>query len=160
MEKDKFTGLRNVRFVLEIIVFIGIVCLIVTFAMTASILPIGDQSGVGLVGALGMRPVIFLIFAIGGALTGILFLLSRFPRLYKYPVEINAGNVEIQYHIAKLALCVGQLITLAVACLIMIRIYNRSIRLLSASFLEIAVTGVVAYVAVILIYQFAARRFR
>jgi len=160
MEKNKFAGLRNVRFVLEITAFIGIVCLIVTFAMTASVLPLGERTGSGLVGALGARTVLFLIFAIGGALTGALFLLSRFPRLYKYPVEINAGNVEIQYHIAKLALCVGQLITLIVSCLLMIKVYNQSIRFFSTSFLEIVLVGIAAYASVFLIYYFTARRFK
>ncbi|MEG2626145.1 MAG: hypothetical protein RR956_07730 [Christensenella sp.] len=154
--------LRTWRFILEWATFAGIICMVVTFALTASILPIPPPPAdfVGLVAQYGMRTVLFILFALGGLICGLLFLLSRFPRLYKYPVKITADNIEPQYHIAKTALCVGQLITVVVTCVLMLRVYARNITIQSADFREMLINSLIAGCIVWLIYYFTARRFR
>ena len=142
--------LRNWRFVLEWATFVSIICMIVTFALTASVLPMpappADADG--------------LIAKSGGGICGLLFLLSRFPRLYKYPVKINADNVEIQYHIAKIALCAGQLITVVVTCVLMMRVYNQNITTDSVDFRDMLIHSGIAGGVVYMVYFLTARHYR
>ena len=154
--------LRNWRFLLEWATFISIICMVVVFALTASILPAPAPSpdAAGLVAKYGMRTVLFILFALGGGVCGLLFLLSRFPRLYRYPVKINADNVEVQYHIAKIALCTGQLIAVVVTCILMLRVYEQNITLHSPDFRNMLIRSAVAGGAVYLVYFLAARRYR
>ncbi|MGI6153152.1 MAG: hypothetical protein ACOYJB_04865 [Christensenellaceae bacterium] len=161
MNDTKYKALKNLRFFVETISLLGVVALIVTFAVTAEAAqtPISADAS-GLVGRLGIRRVLFLLFIIGGAVTGALFIVSRFPRLHKYPVEINAGNVEVQYHILKLALCAAQLVTIFATCFLMISVVNRSIALYSAEFAGVIVTSAILYAVILLAYLLAARRFR
>ncbi|WP_066688604.1 hypothetical protein [Christensenella intestinihominis] len=158
----KLKVLRNWRFVLEWATFAGIICMTATFALTASILPMPAPpvGADGLVAKYGMRTVLFILFALGGGLCGLLFLLSRFPRLYKYPVKINADNVELQYHIAKIALCAGQLIAVVVTCVLMLRVYNQNITTDSADFRDMLIQSGIAGCAVYFIYFLTARKFR
>lgn len=157
---QRYAAMRNVRFVLEIAVFVGIVFLVVTFAMTASILPITQEEYGGIVRAVGVRKSIFVIFMLGGAVTGGLFLLSRFPRLLKYPVEIGPTNVEVQYHMAKLLLCVWQFITLAATCLLMVRVYRQTVEIDEFSFWGIIIVAAVLYGATFAVYYIAARKYK
>lgn len=154
--------LRNWRFVLEWATFVSIICMIVTFALTASVLPMPapPADADGLIAKYGMRTVLFILFALGGGICGLLFLLSRFPRLYKYPVKINADNVEIQYHIAKIALCAGQLITVVVTCVLMIRVYNQNITTDSVDFRDMLIHSGIAGGVVYMVYFLTARWFR
>ncbi len=154
--------LRNWRFVLEWATFAAIICMIATFALTAGILPLpaSPPDAGGLVAKYGMRAVLFILFGLGGGLCGLLFLLSRFPRLYKYPVKITGENVELQYHIAKIALCVGQLITVVVTCVLMMRVYRQNITTQSPDFWQMLLESLIAGCVVWLAYFFTARRFR
>lgn len=163
MKKEiRLNGLRNVRFFLEWGTFIGIICLVATFALTAGILPLPapPADADGLVAKYGMRTVLFILFGLGGGVCGLLFLLSRFPRLYKYPVKITGENIELQYHIAKIALCAGQLITVVVTCVLMLRVYNQNITTQSEDFWKMLLDSLIAGCIVWLVYFFAARRFR
>lgn len=136
--------------------------MIVTFALTASVLPMPapPADADGLIAKYGMRTVLFILFALGGGICGLLFLLSRFPRLYKYPVKINADNVEIQYHIAKIALCAGQLITVVVTCVLMMRVYNQNITTDSVDFRDMLIHSGIAGGVVYMVYFLTARWFR
>ena len=151
--------LRNWRFVLEWATFVS---MIVTFALTASVLPMPapPADADGLIAKYGMRTVLFILFALGGGICGLLFLLSRFPRLYKYPVKINADNVEIQYHIAKIALCAGQLITVVVTCVLMMRVYNQNITTDSVDFRDMLIHSGIAGGVVYMVYFLTARHYR
>ncbi len=162
MKKNSLRALRNWRFFLEWATFIGIICMLVTFALTASVLPmpLPPPDAEGLVAKYGMRVVLFILFALGGGICGLLFLLSRFPRLYRYPVKINANNVEIQYHIAKITLCAGQLITVLVTCILMIRVYHQNITTQSWDFYDMLIRSLIAGCVIYLIYFFTARHYR
>lgn len=163
MKKDsRFHVLRNWRFILEWATFISIICMIATFALTAGILPLPPPpaDADGLVAKYGMRTVLFILFFLGGGVCGLLFLLSRFPRLYKYPVKITGDNIELQYHIAKIALCAGQLITVVVTCVLMIRVYRQNITTQSHDFFNMLVESLIAGCLIYLVYFFTARRFK
>ena len=162
MKESSLRALRNWRFFLEWATFISIVCMIVTFAMTASILPMPPppSDSEGLVAKYGMRVVLFILFGLGGGLCGLLFLLSRFPRLYRYPVKISGTNVEIQYHIAKIALCIGQLITGVVSCILMVRVYHQNITTQTGDFWQMLLRSLIAGCIVYLVYFFTARHYR
>ena len=154
--------LRNWRFVLEWATFVSIISMIVTFALTASVLPMPapPADADGLIAKYGMRTVLFILFALGGGICGLLFLLSRFPRLNIYPVKINADNVEIQYHIAKIALCAGQLITVVVTCVLMMRVYNQNITTDSVDFRDMLIHSGIAGGVVYMVYFLTARHYR
>lgn len=162
MNESTLKSFRNARFLLESATLLGIIGMFVLFSLTASILPAPSppEGSMGLVAKYGMHFVLFAVFVIGGVLCGVLFLLSRFPRLYRYPVPITAENIEIQYHIAKIALCVGQLITVLVTCLLMVRIYRQNITMRSESFWRIVIEAGAASLIVYMIYYLAARKYR
>jgi hypothetical protein len=153
--------LRIWRYILEWATFVGVICLIVFYAMTAGILPVPDSVPQdGIFSFLGFRGVLLLLFLVGGGINGGLFLLSRFPRLYHYPVPITAENIESQYHLAKIALCLGQIIASAVFCTLMIRIYQLSISFDSSEFRRIMATALTATGITCLSYYLAARHFK
>lgn len=163
MKKEiRLNVLRNWRFVLEWATFVGIICMLATFALTAGVLPLPapPPDANGLVATYGLRAVLFILFGLGGSVCGLLFLLSRFPRLYKYPVKITGENIELQYHIAKIALCVGQLIVVVVTSILMLRVYRQNITTQSADLWQMLINSLIAGCFVYLIYFFTARRFR
>ncbi|MEA5002953.1 MAG: hypothetical protein VB081_05590 [Christensenella sp.] len=155
--------LRIWRYILEWFTFAGMVFLVAFFALTAGILPspppvAGDPEG--LVSVFGMKLVLFVLFLLGSGTSGALFLLSRFPRLFHYPVKITADNIESQYHLAKIALCVGQVIVAAFFCTLMARVYTQSITFESFEFRQIVATALICTGAMCVVYYLAARHFR
>ncbi|WP_066644729.1 hypothetical protein [Christensenella timonensis] len=155
--------LRIWRYILEWFTFAGIICLIVFFSLTAAILPspppVPSETG-GLVTAFGMKFTLFLLFLLGSGMCGGLFLLSRFPRLFRYPVKITADNIESQYHLAKIALCMGQIIVTAFFCTLMARVYMQNITFASFEFRQIVATALICSGATCVVYYIAARHFR
>ena len=155
--------LRIWRYILEWLTFAGMICLIAFFALTAGILPSpppfpGDPDG--LVTAFGMKFVLFVLFLLGGGVCGGLFLLSRFPRLFHYPVKVTADNIESQYHLAKIALCMGQIIAAIFFCTLMARVYMQTITFASFEFRQIVATALIFSGATCVIYYLTARHFR
>jgi hypothetical protein len=53
---------------------------------------------------------LFILFGICAGINAALFIISRFPALYRYPFKITADNIEIQYHMAKIMLSVVQIL--------------------------------------------------
>jgi hypothetical protein len=162
MNEKTLKKISNLRLIMEAISFVGIVALVVTFATTAraQVPPNPPGNSSGLVERFGMRAVLFALFVIGGSITGVFFLISRFPRLHKYPVGINAGNVEVQYHLAKLALCAAQLVTIYISCNLMISVYLQNIRLVSFGFVSLLIVAGVLYIVIFSAYIIMARRFK
>ncbi|MEA4853812.1 MAG: hypothetical protein VB082_06025 [Christensenella sp.] len=153
--------LRIWRYLLEWATFVGVICLMVFFALTASILP--EPASLpqdGIVAAVGFQNSLLILFLIGGGLNGLLFLLSRFPRLYHYPVPITAENIESQYHLAKIALCIGQLIVTVTFCVLMARVYTMSITFLSTEFRGIIATALVVSGITCVVYFLASRHYK
>jgi hypothetical protein len=157
----KYTVLRSIRLLLEWLVFIGLVSLVVIFAMTAGILPppalFPHAGGGGLVVEYGMRPVLLLLFLAGCAVIGALFLLSCFPRFYRYPVEITARNVEVQYLLAKIMLGMAQFLCAVYFCILLLLVYRMRIEMDSFNFWRLTAFFAIALVADVLVYIAAAR---
>ncbi|MEG2202352.1 MAG: hypothetical protein RRY10_01785 [Christensenellaceae bacterium] len=156
--------LKNLRFLLEWSTFVSIIALVVTFALTAGMLPaktlVQSAEPSGLVLTFGMGTVLLALFLTGSGISGLFFLLSRFPRLYKYPVKITAENIEAQYHLAKILLCAAQIISAIVFCNLMRQVYNMTITLESAGFRNMLIAALVAFGIEYLIYFLVARRYR
>ena len=161
---NKHGSLRNIRLLLEWLTFISIVALIAIFALTAGILPPPPphlyREGGGFVAEYGMRPILLLLFLAACALIALLFLLSRFPRLYRYPVKITAGNVEVQYLLAKIMLGVAQLVCAVYFSLLMLFVYRMQIRLESPLFACLTAAAGAAVGVDYLVYLAAARKNR
>ncbi len=162
MKKVNIVSLRIFRYILEWATFVGVIILVATFALTTSILPANSPpptgSG-GLVSTFGVRAVLWALFILSGALTAALFLLSRFPRIYRYPVPITAENIEVQYHLAKIMLCAGQLVVCFLFSLLMLYVYNMSISLFSLRFLLICLLCPTFFGCAYLVYYFIAKKF-
>ncbi len=161
MEKthEQYTALRYIRAVLEVISMLGIIALVVVFALTAGSQDIpGAPNSDGLVGRYGMRVVLTGIFLLGALLTGLVFLIARFPRLQRFPVEINAGNVEIQYILLKIMLNAVQIVIINYFATMMLSVYRFSIELDSPGFLQTTLVACFACLAIWVLYYIAARR--
>jgi len=157
--QKKLTVLRYIRAFLEFIAILGIVFMIAVFAITADsrgAAPPPDSAG--LVGSYGMRVVLTWIFLLGGSLIGLIFLTSRFPKLQRFPVEITAKNIEIQYILSKIMLSSIQIVLLNYFGTLMINVYRATIRLASMDFVQMTVAAVAACLAIWLLYYIAARR--
>ncbi len=159
---ERYVWLRNMRLILEWMTFIGLVALIAMFAVTAGIAPLPPPhlyaDGGGLVATYGMRPVLLLLFLVACAVIAVLFLVSRFPRLYRYPVRITAKNVEIQYLLAKIMLGMAQLICAVYFCILILLVYQMQIGLFTPRFWFITIVSISALLIDVLIYVAAAGR--
>jgi hypothetical protein len=155
----QYTALRYIRTVLEIISMLGVIALAVIFALTAGAPDIPDApDSDGLVGLYGMRVVLTGIFLSGALPTGLVFLIARFPRLQRFPVEINAGNVEIQYILLKIMLSAEQIVLINYFAAMMISVYRSAIELDSPGFLQTTLVAGFACLAIWIFYYIAARR--
>ncbi len=155
----KHTLLRFVRVTIEWLTFVGIVALVAVFSLTADLLPIPQQpvpATHGLVSSYGIRYVLLLLFVIACCAIAFFFLLSRFQRLYKYPFEITAKNIEPQYQLAKIMLGVSQLICSTYFCVIMVFVYQQRIEFGDNLFLIYTLFAFIALAVNYIIYLVAA----
>ena len=109
--------LRILKNVLSLISLIATASFFVLFAVTYKNFPPGSVYYENFFGINieFNKSSVFLIFIICAGLVGLLFIISRFSTLYKYPVKITADNIEIQYHLSKIILNALQICT-AIFC--------------------------------------------
>lgn len=158
VQPKSMAALRYIRMGLELLTMLGVVVLVVVYAQTAGILPSPDiGEGQGIVSRYGMGTVLTGLFLAAGAIIGVLMMISRFPKLYKYPVQINAGNVELQYIIAKVMLSAIQLVCAVYFCTLIVNVYQMRITLDSPEFRLITVFTVGVCAIIWLVYLLAAR---
>ena len=133
---SKYMGLRLIRRGLDAATMFAAVFLIAVFALTASMLQPEEAAYYqpGLVSEYGLGTVMLLLFMMGAGLMGVLFLISRYPKIYRYPVEITQNNVEIQFLLAKITFSLLQLICAAYFCALMIGVFQATIPLGSYAF--------------------------
>jgi hypothetical protein len=155
--------LRYLRTALEMLTWISIVFLVAVFAVGAGIAqpPVVQVTGEGgMVTTYGIRMVLLLLFMIGGGLIGLLFVLARFPRFYRYPVEITAQNVQVQFTLAKILLNALQIICATYFSVLMIEVFRMNIILGSSEFFSLTLRCAVGAGLVYVIYVIAARRLK
>lgn len=70
---------------------------------------------------------LFALFAMCGGANAVLFVISRFPSLYKYPFKITADNIEIQYHLAKIMLSILQIFVSALFAVLFVEMYYNGV---------------------------------
>lgn len=73
------------------------------------------------------RITLFVLFVIYGGTNAALFIVSRFPSLYKYPFKITADNIEIQYHLAKIMLSILQIFVSALFGILFVKMYYNGV---------------------------------
>lgn len=71
---------------------------------------------------------LYVLFAVCGGINAVLFIISRFPSLYRYPFKITADNIEIQYHLAKIMLSILQIFVSALFGFLFINMYYNGVR--------------------------------
>ncbi len=155
--------LKPIRYLFEWSTYVGIIFLVVIFAYTGRILPAPDPYPEGsgaFVLTFGIKSLILIAFLVGCGINGLLFILSRFQRLFKYPVEITPQNIELQYHLAKIMFSVMQIIVSIIACFLMVNIYKSTFKLTDPVFIILCIQSLAIITATFFIYVFLAQKFK
>lgn len=152
--------LRSLRAYMEIASVVCIIALFGVYAETAALLPrpeAGAKTGLEFLSVNGFDYALTLLFLISCVVLGGIGILSRFPKLYVYPVEIRAKNIEIQFLMAKLMLSVMQIIGSAFFIALMVTAYRRAINMSYVPYSRLWAYALTAWVAAYLIYFFGAK---
>lgn len=103
---------------------------------------------------------LFILFLICGGINAFLFIVSRFPSLYRYPFKITADNIEIQYHIAKIMLSIIQMIVSAFFWILFIDMYTNASHKTSIAPLEAFAFFSIMAAITISVYLLLAYKFK
>lgn len=154
--------LRYVRMALELAALTSAITLVALYAQTAALLPRPyiPYDADGVVGTYGLGTVLTALFAVGAAIMGFLIMLSRFPKLYRSPVELNSKNIEIQYILAKIMLSALQIVCALYFSYLMVKVYNMQIQLESAAFRNLSAGALVLCGAIYAFYLAAAAHYK
>lgn len=151
------------RMILELTALTGAIVLVAVFALTAAILPrpyVPYNAEPGFVSDYGMGAILTALFAIGEGLMGVLIMLSRFPKLYRSPVVLNAGNIEIQYVLSKIMLSSLQIVCAVYFSILLMSVYRMRIQIESNQFLFFSVSALAICALIYLLYFIAAKRYK
>lgn len=154
-------ALRYIRRLLELLSLTGAITLVALYAQTAALLPkpfVPYNAEPGLVSEFGMGSILTALFALGIGIMGLLIMLSRFPKLYRAPVPLNANNIEIQYVLSKIMLSSLQIICAMYFSILIIQVYKMEIQIDSSNFKNLTVSALIVCVAIYLSYLYAARK--
>ncbi len=103
---------------------------------------------------------LFVLFAISGGTNAVLFVISRFPSLYKYPFKITADNIEIQYHLAKIMLSILQIFVSALFAVLFVNMYYNGVRNTASLPWETIICFMVMFAGIIGAYLFLAHKYK
>lgn len=145
---------------MEIVSVVGIIVLFGVYAETAALLPRpqpGAKTGLEFLSVYGLNYALTLLFLIGGAVLGIIGIISRFPKLYIYPVKIHAKNVEIQFVLGKLMLSVMQIIGAVFFTALMATAYRHAAGMTYIPYTRLWTYALIFWIAAYLIYFFGAK---
>lgn len=155
--------IRYLRMFLELAALTGSIVLVALYALTAAILPrpfVPYDAAPGLVTEYGMGAILTALFAIGEGLMAVLIMISRFPKLYRSPVTLNANNIEVQYILSKIMLSSMQVVCAVYFSALMISVYRMQIQLESWSFISITIIAGLSAAVIFLLYLAAAKRYK
>ena len=139
------------------------VVLIVVFALTGSILPSPTMltgSPDPAVAASDVRPLLLALFLLAMAIDGVLLITSRLPGLFRYPVRVDANNVDVQYHLSKIVLNVVTTATNIYMSGVIVLFYLKRIEANSTTLLSLTALLGAVYALSWLAYYAAARHYR
>lgn len=103
---------------------------------------------------------LFSFFVVCCSVNGFLFILSRFPVIYKYPVKITADNIEIQYHLAKIMLSSMQICISFFCCNMISLFYRAAAKGLYISYLPYIITFGIILILIYFVYFLLSRRYK
>lgn len=153
----------NMRIISELASLTGAIVLVALYAVTAGILPapyIPYEGELGLVGKYGLGTILTALFAMGSGIMGFLGMLSRFPKIYKSPVKLNANNIEIQYILSKIMLSLLQIVCAVYFSLLIIKIYRMQITIESMQFKIMSIAALFFCALIYFTYLATARHFK
>lgn len=160
-KRDK---LRRLLYFVQWLGFFSFVFLIAVFAVAGWMLetPAAYENlgGTGFVARYGMRPVLLLIFLGACLADAVCLMLARFARMQRYPVPLNAHNVEVQYLLVNTMLAVVEFVVTVYCTLLMVQIYEMELRLRSAHFVRLTLGALALIGADIGVYLYLARKNR
>lgn len=124
------SALRISKTALELLSLIAMAAVFVLFALIFKNYP-ADKSYSIMAFGRGFtieKITLFVLFVIGAGANAALFIVSRFPSLYRYPVKITADNIEVQYHLAKIMLSTVQILISVFFWLLFIQMYSNGVQ--------------------------------
>ena len=154
--------LRISKTALELLSLIAMAAVFVLFALVFNNYPADKSYSIMLFGR-GFtidKITLFFLFGVCAGANAILFILSRFPSLYRYPVKITADNIEIQYHLAKIMLSILQILISSFFWVLFIQMYKNGISGTSVWHLSVLVIFIVLCAATAGIYFLVARKYK
>ncbi len=154
--------LRVSKTVLELLSLIAMAALFVLFALIFNNYP-ADKSYSIMAFGRGFtieKITLFVLFAVCASVNAILFVISRYPSLYRYPYKITADNIEVQYHLAKIMLSVLQILVSAFFGLLFIQMYYNGVRNTSILHWDILFIFLGLFAAAIAVYFLLAHKFK
>jgi hypothetical protein len=154
--------LRISKTALELLSLIAMAAVFVLFALIFDNYPADKTAFIMLFGR-GFtieKITLFGLFAVCAGSNAILFIISRFPALYRYPFKITADNIEIQYHLAKIMLSIIQILISAFFWQLFIQMYNNGVNGSSVWDWNILFVFFGLAGATVLFYIFMAHRYR
>lgn len=142
---------------------ISVIVLIVIFSLTGGMLPSPTLMKSNLdsaVPAKDVRPILLAVFLAAMAVDGVMLVYARFPGMFRYPVKINAQNVEVQYYLGKIMLDIAISATNMYMCVVMILFYLQRIDTDSTTILSLTAILCAFYAFDWLMYYAAARFYK
>jgi hypothetical protein len=154
--------LRVSKTVLELLSLIAIAALFTLFALIFNNYP-ADKSYFIMAFGRGFtieKITLFVLFAVCAGTNAVLFVISRYPSLYRYPYKITADNIEIQYHLAKNMLSVIQILVSAFFAFLFIQMYYNGVRNTSVLNWDLLFVFLGLTAATIVVYFLLAHKFK
>lgn len=154
--------LRISKTALELLSLIAMSALFVLFALIFNNYPADKSYSIMLFGR-GFtieKITLFVLFAIGAGSNAAIFIISRFPSMYRYPVKITADNIEVQYHLAKIMLSIIQILISAFFWLLFIQMYYNGIRNTTIWNWDVLFVFIGLFAATVGIYFLLANKFK
>lgn len=155
--------IRLLLYISDWIAVITVIVLIVVFSLTGGMLPsptILNDNADSAVPASDVRPLLLALFLAAMAIDGALLIYSRFPGMFRYPVKIDARNVDVQYYLGKIMLDIAISATNMYMCVVMTLFYLQRISASSTTILTLTVILVSFYAFDWVVYYTAARHYR
>ena len=154
--------LRVSKSMLELFSLIAMAAVFVLFALIFKNYPANTTNAIMLFGrGFTMAKItLFVLLLICAGINASLFVVSRFPSLYKYPFKINADNIEIQYHLAKIVLSVVQILVSVLFWILFLKMYSSALHETSLFPLNIILSFCILIAATVGVYFLLAFRYK
>ena len=127
--KQKPFSLRKLKSILEMVSLLTMAASFILFGYIYKAYPSGNtyQTHIFVWILDDNKSILLLPLFISAGVMSFLFLIYRFPKLYKYPQTITAENIEMQYHLAKIMISTELILSAVFSSAVYIIMYYTAI---------------------------------